>query len=160
IAARGPEPQPVSRRRKHRPIKKVPVHPANRVARVGRGESGDEGPPWLCAWGWSVAEEESAKGTPRPSRTTTTCGLPLAGPGRHPGGLPAVGEKGIDLVGWRRRQARQHVLQVRPRLDAQALTRGRKAEEHGGRLAAARRPNSQPVFSANSYPLPLTLGGV
>jgi predicted DNA-binding protein (UPF0251 family) len=57
-----------------------------------------------------------------------------------------VRQQAAELPNRRRRQERQHVLQIRPRLDAQALAGGREAEEHRRRLAAARRPDRQPVF--------------
>ena len=51
--------------------------------------------------------------------------------------LPVVRQEVTELPDRRRRQARQHVPQVRPRLDTQPLTRGREAEEHLRRLTAA-----------------------
>src|SRR5262245_14454322 len=54
----------------------------------------------------------------------------------------------------------QHVAQVTPRLDAQALAGGREAEQHCCRLAAAGRPYTQPVFPADGYPFHLALGRV
>jgi hypothetical protein len=50
---------------------------------------------------------------------------------------PVVRQQVVELRDWRRRQARQHILQVCPRLDSEALATGREAEQHGRRLATA-----------------------
>jgi hypothetical protein len=74
--------------------------------------------------------------------------------------LPAVRKQATELPGRRRRQAREHVLQVRPWLDAQALARRREAEEHRRRFAAARRPYCQPVLATYGDTLHLSLGDI
>jgi hypothetical protein len=58
-------------------------------------------------------------------------------------GSEVVRQEVSALPNRRRRQAREHGVQVRPRLDAQALARGREAEQHRGPLPAARRPYGQ-----------------
>jgi hypothetical protein len=66
---------------------------------------------------------------------------------------PAVRQEVVELPSRRRQQARQDVLQVRPRLDAQPLARGREAEEHRRRPATAWPPDRQPVLATNGNPL-------
>src|SRR5262249_7040955 len=62
--------------------------------------------------------------------------------------------------GRRPRQPLQHVAKLTPRLDAQPLARGHEAKVHRRRLAAAWRPDRQPVFTTNSNPLHLAFGRV
>ncbi len=71
-----------------------------------------------------------------------------------------VRQEVVELPGGRRRHARQHVLQARPRLDAQPLARRREAEEHRRCVAATRRADRQPVLATYGDPLHLALGHV
>jgi len=61
-----------------------------------------------------------------------------------------------EAFGRRRRQARQHVPQIRPRLNAQSMTCGGEAHQHRGCVPALLRAHEQPVLAANGNPFRLT----
>jgi hypothetical protein len=69
--------------------------------------------------------------------------------------LPAIGEQVGQLRRRQRRQAREHVLQIGPRLDAQTMTGRCETEQHRRRPSAFRRADEEPVFPANGDPLHL-----
>lgn len=71
-----------------------------------------------------------------------------------------VRKQATELPDGKGRQACQYVLQIRPRLDAQALASGREAEEYRSCLPATRGTYRQPVFASYSYPFHLSFSHI
>ncbi len=76
------------------------------------------------------------------------------------GGLPTVRQEFGEALGRQGRQARQHLLEIGPRFEAQAMTRRGEAEQDRRGPAALVRADEQPVLAADGDALHLALGHV